>query len=267
MLIFNKKSLIMIVFFILLSFNCASKLYADYVPSEVRDSIEQELDSYKGALENDKENFGMNSGDNVSQVTLGEGYPYYSVATSFLNEKEVADEVESEQVFDFEGYVFPIELNGDPVGVVFAKETDGKWDIYKISSNLTFEEDIKKAEIKLTEDQDNAKVIYDARFGVKAVATDSEFVAMSQVENSDDFKIKKNEKKELQSFAQEVHSYSQEMKKESKAQRGTFGGSGSGYADSTSSINSYILIIVCITGALLSVAGVILYRRKSVKKS
>jgi hypothetical protein len=128
--------------------------------SSIKTAVESDFSKYQKTLDNAKQNFGKTGDETYAAAHLEDGTPYY-VAT------------ENGKDFVLDGYIFPIELNGKPSGIVFAKQIGGHWAVFNIKNNLSFDQDIK--DIKgLLKKNDDAKLIYDPALSMYSVAVHHE---------------------------------------------------------------------------------------------
>ncbi|MBL0385278.1 hypothetical protein JJB07_01350 [Tumebacillus sp. ITR2] len=135
-----------------------------YADQKVKSMVEADFQNYKNSLEHTKDNFGVTEQESYSKASLGDGVAYYDLAN---NSDLSADPL------TFAGYVFPIHVQGKTGGIVFAQEKEGKWGVFYIQSNLTFEQDLAEAKKRIQAD-DSIKLVSDMSTALYAVSIESE---------------------------------------------------------------------------------------------
>lgn len=130
----------------------------------IKSEIENELARYNVSLDHSKNEFGVGADESFSEAKISDGIPYYVVANSTTS---------NENEFMFAGYIFPLQLNGRPAGLVFATQSNGTWKIFNIKNSLTFDQDLSDAE-KLVNTSDVSKLVYDMIYGLNALVVTSE---------------------------------------------------------------------------------------------
>ncbi|WP_018131142.1 hypothetical protein [Effusibacillus pohliae] len=179
-----------------------------YANKGVKSMIEADFLNYQKPLDAAKDNFGVNADDSFANAQLGDGIPYFVVS----------NKIEANgNSFTFGGYIFPIRVNGKPAGIVFATEENGKWSIFNIKNNTSFEQDLQDAK-KLLKDTDSAKLLYDQRFGlyifaVQHVTGESSIVPMRDHEF---LKLKKHSFVPMADFEAKLDKLKKEKASESK---------------------------------------------------
>jgi len=234
---------------------------AKFASTDIRDQIKQDFESYIPSLEKDKKNFGMDEDDQADQVKLGEGYPYYKVAVSFLKQSAVAEEVYSEDILEMAGYNFPIYLKGQSVGVVHGVLEEGKWIVDVISSDFSFERTWRAGRENFDTTQP-VKLIDDPRLGIYAmsgVKDGMEQVVPVQTDPVE--KLAQSSEKNLMSlqhFAEQAYERHQEII--SDDQDGTGGGAGGieASASQESAVEPFMWAAILL---VLMITGIIVYRK------
>jgi hypothetical protein len=155
----NVKVLLMSAALLLASIQFASANSAQNLnsiaDSGVKSEVQADFAKYQKTLDNAKDKFGQNGNESFSSATLGDGIPY-SIMTADGN-------------FTFDGYIFPIELDGKTSGIIFAKEINGQWGVFNIKNNLSFDQDVKDVK-NLLQKNDDPELIYDPALSIYAVA-------------------------------------------------------------------------------------------------
>lgn len=224
------------------------------VPTDVQKQIDVNFELHKPVLEGDKKNFGLTNEESFTNSKLGKGYPVY---TLLPKESRIGD-----QIFTFNGYVFPIKVGQKSAGIVLANKVDGKWVIIGGASNLTFEEDIKEA-LKGDKDNDSVKIIRDQSVGLYAMSyqkPDGETII--PLRDNPHLNVKKDIAKKPKEIADSINNYEKENKNASPEIEG--GGAGIlGKNDGFNQPKSLLGVTVIGIFALSSLLFVILKRRKN----
>lgn len=116
--IFSLSIILCILAFAITSNAC----YAE-TPTDIKSIAEKELKSKLPALNVDKKHFGLDNSDDVNNAMLGEGYPYYIINNSIIKNVESNPQSASiDQLFLFDGYVFPIRVGSKAAGLVYLRQ-------------------------------------------------------------------------------------------------------------------------------------------------
>lgn len=222
------------------------------VNKDVKLMIEADFLNYQKSLDKTKDKFGVSDDESFTNAHLGDGIPYLVVSDS---------SEANENGFTFDGYIFPIQVNGKPVGIVFSKETNGKWSIVNIKNNMTFEQDLLNAR-KLLKDTDDAKLVYDPAFGLYALvihhATGEKSIL--SMKDNEALKLKKNNLIPIADFQASLHELKKARGLESKGQ--VIQAGGVSIVDSNSQESTRYLLIGGVVVALGTIVFVMLRRRK-----
>ncbi|WP_379137151.1 hypothetical protein [Paenibacillus sp. sgz500958] len=191
------KSLVVIITVILTLILLSPVIYAeDEVPQDIRRQVEADFEKYKGALNADRENYGLSEQDTAVGSVLGEGYAYYVVSKAFLDDK-------SAEMFSFAGYIFPIIAGSKSAGIVIAEQQEGIWKVSSISSDLTLEQDIKEGRTNF-KDPSRSFLVCDESFRLTALTDGKDsLVSIKDRIYSD---LKKNEVHSLKEIGIQIKS-------------------------------------------------------------
>jgi hypothetical protein len=214
---------------------------------EVKAMVESDFAKYQKSLDNSKDNFGASNEETFSNAQLKDGIAYYMVS----NNTDTND-----NGFTFAGYIFPIQLNGKPVGIVSATENNGKWQVLDISNNLTFDQDLSDAK-KLLKNTDRTKLVYDSFAGLKLLLVQSETGASTVLPLKDNkaLNLKKNNSVSMSDFQARFQKLKNKKGSTNQSQGDQLGGIGGVGVSSTTQSSSYFLtigVVVVVTfGAIL----------------
>lgn len=261
----RRYSVAIIISLCILSLTC-SNLYAAQVPVDVQQAAQQSLVEYIPAFNADKEHFSLTPTDQIEASSLGEGYPYYKVSVSALNDYESGKSINLSQLYiNSGGYIFPIKIGNKEIAIADVEYYKGKWQIVQISSDTGFESDIalSKAKIKESLPQENLptdiQLIYDQSFGIKALQVPSskgEYIM--PLDNSDSLTLKKGELKPLKDNLDKLHDTYKERVSNDK----NIGGTGNITQTKTTSWSwPVVILVLCFVSG-----GVILIRKKLIDR-
>lgn len=218
----------------------------------IKAEVESDFSKYQQTLDNTKENFGKNGDESFAAAHLKNGIPYY-VATENVND------------FVLDGYIFPIELNGKPSGIVFAKQNDGHWSVFNIKNNLSFDQDIN--DIKgLLKKNDDTKLVYDPALGLYSVAVHHETGEDELISMKDDaaLGLHKNQAIKLNDMQEKLKKIKSErilpLNNNGAVQAGGLGSSQNETVHQKMSIGISALVIMI----LGSITAFLIKRRKSI---
>lgn len=201
------KTFCLSIILFILSFTITGNVCYAETPPDIKIIAEQELKQKLPALNADKKHFGMEDSDDVNNAKLGEGYPYYIINNSIIKTVETNPQSASiDQLFVFDGYIFPINVGNKTAGVMYLKQFNGEWDAFQIASNLSFEKDMLEARKKTnnlskqpnSKEEGDFKLIYDDAYSISGLAqksVDGEFFV--PIKKNSFLGINKNEVKAL----------------------------------------------------------------------
>jgi hypothetical protein len=193
--------------------------------------IEADFLNYQGSLEHAKDQFGVSENDSFAKARLGEEIPYYTVAKD--------SSTATDNGFALSGYLFPIELHGKQVGLVVAREANGKWSVLNISNEATLVQDIQSAK-KLLPDPQDAKVVHDPSFTLYTLVSGK---SIAPFQDQQDLKLKKNSVVPLAEFQANLEALKKAKLAAGKSQLVQLGGAGSADAESSKGTNKNYLLI------------------------
>lgn len=261
--IFSLSIILCILVFAITSNAC----YAE-TPTDIKSIAEKELKHKSPALNADKKHFGLDDLDDVNNATLGEGYPYHIINNPIIKNMEANPQSASiDQLFVFDGYVFPIRVGSKAAGLMFLKQIDGKWDAFQISSNLSFENDMKEAKsvlIKLKKQpsdnvQNNFILLYDNVYAISGLAKkslDGEYFI--PIKKNGFLDINKNEVKALPEITSKIAKVHKEKNLDSSYRVGGI----SNIDDKNDHVKNYKLLSWLIAAVIISCVLVTIPLRK-----
>ncbi len=147
----NKKYITIFLYvFLVLTFSSVI-CYADTInnskmPDDVNNAVVKFSDSIKGALKSDMVHFGLSASDDIDgKLTFGKGYRYYEVSKDALKDYNKTQKKKALKTFfkDSNTYIIPLKVGDKSAGVVYFQYIDGKWQFFKLSSDLSFESDLE----------------------------------------------------------------------------------------------------------------------------
>ncbi|WP_223070183.1 hypothetical protein [Paenibacillus caui] len=218
-------------------------------PNEIKKQIYDDFSSYRtGSLKQAKEEFDIN---NIDDVKLGEGQPYYIVSSSFLrSSSDVGQKHSGNDIFELGGYLFPLEENGVSIGNVDVIKENGKWKVFKISTGTDLVNVITQTESLTAQD---AKLINDPRFGLLGRMRNEEFIPISLNNNNS----VNTQQVDMNSLGNKIIKQYQDNKQLPPDSAGTqllsFESSQSG---------AYYYIAAAAIFAVLTIIGIIAYKKK-----
>ncbi|MEQ8176044.1 MAG: hypothetical protein ABRQ26_13370 [Syntrophomonadaceae bacterium] len=173
-----------------LSFVFSSSLYAIAASSseitnsdDIKSSIETQFQTKSEGLNLAKENYGLRDGESFSTAKLGDGVPFFRLSQT--------------QSIKHSGYIFPIIINNRSAGIVVVEQYQGKWQIFDIVSDLSFDQDIKEAANQIR-GEITPLLVYDPEWQLYALIIQNQSGdELIPVRDSQHLGIRKYEKKPL----------------------------------------------------------------------
>lgn len=148
------------------------------VPKQAKDIAHEQIKYWVPSIENQKTNYGLTDSDNISEITLGEGFQvHYSTMESHDNVCNGKEGLPLDQIYKSQDeYVFPFFVNGKPTGLVWVGKDGGNYNIYGISSHDEFPSWLETAKGKIKEKfgkeyrNDELKFVFDRALNVRGFA-------------------------------------------------------------------------------------------------
>lgn len=207
-MVINKR-FFMVIFTVVVLLTSANFAFANTLDDEkqiesIKLSAQKSFEAHKGALEVDKNNFGLTESESFSNATLGNGYPYYVISSDFLNNQN------SENVLSFSGYIFPIKVASKTAGIAIVREIDGKWNVDEMISNSLFEKDIADAK-KVFNKNTSTKIVFDDYLHLYALVDQkaSDYTVLPMKDNAA-LDLNKHQEKLLSQSAEKIRLYHNE---------------------------------------------------------
>ncbi|PWK13127.1 LPXTG cell wall anchor domain-containing protein [Tumebacillus permanentifrigoris] len=228
------------------AFASLTDIKTQFAPPEVKALVEKDFLNYQNSMDATKDKFGVGGDDSFAKARLGTGIAYYVVEKTVEN---------TENAFTFDGYIFPIQLNSKPVGILIAREINGKWGVFNINNNATFEQDIQSAK-NLLRDTDTVKFVYDPAFNLYTLIvqhTSGERSILS-MKDHETLNLKKNTLSSISEFQtklQDMKNKKQSIGKSELLQVGGVGATTSTISDETSTYSFLIVGAVLVLGVLV----------------
>lgn len=216
------KSILSIMFSLILIFCFNNDIIAQEIDDKeqidyVKESVQQQFENNKPALEIDKKNFGLSTLESFSNATLGDGYAYWVISTDCLDNKQ------TQAPFGFAGYLFTIKVGDKTAGILKVQDIDGRSTITEMSSYNDFDKDLINAKKNINKNA-TTKFIYDENFYISGLATTNgstyDFIP---TQNNSSLGLVKNEMKPFADIYVTIQQEYQDSKANSDKLRGMNG--------------------------------------------
>ncbi|MGG3284102.1 hypothetical protein [Paenibacillus solani] len=252
-----KKKIIVSVFLLcsLFLININSFSFANELPDKkIKKYIENDFkQNYVESLNSLKSEYGVSEQDNFNDAQLSDGIAYYNLSDDNSNS------------FEFEGYIFSIEIQGEDVGTIYSNEDSGTWKIFRISNENNISDSVEKIESSIQQN-DKVKLINDIRYQVNAIYIEGKQERLIDISKQDS-NIIFNTKSDSSITKTEFFEKIEELKKNHEALPQTddqgyilTGASGVDFSSKSNS-NEYSYIYLFLAGAFFMLIAVITYRK------